>query len=478
MPPEGQPSSGPPPSRGTWPTFIVFVRHQAGGVVATAIDFGTRSPSWNLAGLEPTWATAIAAFMGGVSSFVLSRLWVFKTSRGRQFHRGPAHQAARYALVSGVSLVLNTSGEYLCAERRRLPYVAARFRRRLVLRERVLEFFPMHRHFVFGERTGMTAARLRPFLPLPFVLWGVVQIARGNRVADHLLFFLPAIFAYGTPRMQRFFDGLLPVFFLGLVYDAMRFVQNVGLSPERVHVCDLRALDMRVASVEMNGVRTSVHDWLQAHATPTLDLYFAIPYGTFVYASVAFGIYADVKDYPALQRQGWTFLTVNLVGFVTYHLVPAAPPGTSTPTAARSRHGDAPQRRAQPRPRRRDARRPVFPPRSTADRATSSARCRRSCTSRIRCSRCSTAGASSAPRFASPRRSSSRRCASRPCTSIITGSSTCSSASRTPSLSIDAALETLARRWRARRAGRLAGHDTEGDDGAARRSDDVPSASL
>jgi phosphatidylglycerophosphatase A len=102
----------------------------------------------------------------------------------------------------------------------------------------------------------------------------------------------------------------------------MRFVQNVGVTAARLHVCDLRALDARWFGA---GGRT-VHDWLQPHALPALDRLCAIPYGTFIGVAIAFAIYLYVTDYPAMKRFGWTFLLVNLCGFVTYHLYPAAPP--------------------------------------------------------------------------------------------------------------------------------------------------------
>src|SRR5262249_12730153 len=109
-------------------------------------------------------------------------------------------------------------------------------------------------------------------------------------------------------------------------YDAMRFVKNVGLTPERIHVCDLRAIDMRLFGVDLDGVRVSLPDWFQAHPSPVLDVICAVPYGTFLFATVGFAVFLYRKDYVAMQRFGWSFLLVNLVGFVTYHVYPAAPP--------------------------------------------------------------------------------------------------------------------------------------------------------
>jgi hypothetical protein len=183
-------------------------------------------------------------------------------------------------------------------------------------------------------------------LPLPFVLWPLGCVLAGLGRWEHaaIMTGVPAL-AYASERSKRLFLGLLPFGVLGLVYDAMRFVKDVGVSTERVHLCDLRAIDMRIASANVGGARGTVHDWLQAHDSLPLDLLFAVPYGTFLFVAIAFAIYLYVKDYQRMRVFGWVFLLVNLVGFATYHLYPAAPPwyfhahGCSVDLAAHASEG-------------------------------------------------------------------------------------------------------------------------------------------
>ncbi len=165
------------------------------------------------------------------------------------------------------------------------------------------------------------------WLPLPFVAWSLGCILTGHGRPEHvaLLVVAPAL-AYASTATKRLFVGILPMGFLGLVYDAMRWVKDLGVTQGRVHLCDLRAIDMRIASATANGERGSVHDWLQLHPSTALDLVCAIPYGTFLYVAIGFAIYLYVKDYERMRLFGWAFLVVNLVGFATYHLYPAAPP--------------------------------------------------------------------------------------------------------------------------------------------------------
>jgi membrane-associated phospholipid phosphatase len=132
--------------------------------------------------------------------------------------------------------------------------------------------------------------------------------------------------AMGSAASARFFRGILPMGLLGILYDAMGSWKNFGLDPRLVHNCDLHALELRFFGITVDGVRVTLHDWLQSHATPALDTLFAIPYGTFLAASLGFAAYLYKRDVHRMSRFGWSFFWCNLAGFITYHLYPAAPP--------------------------------------------------------------------------------------------------------------------------------------------------------
>jgi phosphatidylglycerophosphatase A/membrane-associated phospholipid phosphatase len=153
------------------------------------------------------------------------------------------------------------------------------------------------------------------------------MLLRGERRWDYVAFpLLCVVLAFGSGWTKRLFVGLYPIGLLALVYDAMRFVKDVGVTAERLHICDLRSLDMEIASATVDGARGTVHDWLQGHASLALDVLCAIPYGTFIFVTLAFATYLYTKEPAALPRFGWTFLLVNVAGFAVYHLYPAAPP--------------------------------------------------------------------------------------------------------------------------------------------------------
>jgi hypothetical protein len=185
-------------------------------------------------------------------------------------------------------------------------------------------------------------------VPWLFVAWALICLVLGAGRWEHVAFLVGVpLLAYATPRTKRLFVGLLPMAILGVVYDSMRWVKDLGVTAAKVHVCDLRAIDMRIASVTVNGEPGSVHDWIQLHPSTPLALVSAIPYGTFLYVALAFAVFLYVKDYPRMLRFGWCFLLLNVVGFVTYHLYPAAPPwyfhthGCHVDLAARASEGEA-----------------------------------------------------------------------------------------------------------------------------------------
>jgi membrane-associated phospholipid phosphatase len=78
--------------------------------------------------------------------------------------------------------------------------------------------------------------------------------------------------------------------------------------------------------VRSAGHRRPLHDWTQAHATLPMDVFFAIPYGTFLEAAILIGIFLYVRDYPAMRKFTMSFFLLNVFGFCTYHVYPAAPP--------------------------------------------------------------------------------------------------------------------------------------------------------
>jgi inositol phosphorylceramide synthase catalytic subunit len=132
--------------------------------------------------------------------------------------------------------------------------------------------------------------------------------------------------AYGNERTKKLFLGLVPLALVAMLYDAMRFVRNVGLTESRVHVCDLRAAEMQWFGLTVGDVRMTLQDWFQAHSALWLDVLCAVPYAAFIWVVFGYAIFLVFRDFSAARRFTWGFFLLNVAGFLTYHLYPAAPP--------------------------------------------------------------------------------------------------------------------------------------------------------
>lgn len=166
------------------------------------------------------------------------------------------------------------------------------------------------------------------WLPLaPFIPFFVFVIAKGDLRWDHIAMMVAVVgLAYGTPWTKRLFIAAVPMALVAVLYNAMGYVKDVGVSPERVHNCGLRALELSLFGVTVGGQRMTLNDVFLAHHWTPVDLYCAIPYGTFIFACMGVAVFLFFKDEAAAQRFTWIFFLMNVLGFATYHVLPAAPP--------------------------------------------------------------------------------------------------------------------------------------------------------
>ena len=135
--------------------FKVFVRHQIGAVVSTAIDFCTMIAWVELLHGSPVTGTAVGATAGALTNFTLGRHWIFAAHGGSV----PA-QMLRYALVSASSLGWNTLGQDLLLKATGLPYPVTRAI--VAVTVGVCWNYPLQRWFVFHKRHAPPATPTEP----------------------------------------------------------------------------------------------------------------------------------------------------------------------------------------------------------------------------------------------------------------------------------------------------------------------------
>ena len=115
-------------------------------LLATGLDFATMIGVVELFRTSPVLGTMFGAAAGGVTSFILGRIFTFR-SRVEPV----SGQAFRYGLVSGASLGLNALGEHLILRVMPSHYVLGR----AIVATTVSNVwnYPLQRFFVFVHRT-------------------------------------------------------------------------------------------------------------------------------------------------------------------------------------------------------------------------------------------------------------------------------------------------------------------------------------
>lgn len=119
-----------------------FTRSQFASLAATLADFGTLVCLVEFAHVWYVAATAMGALVGGVTNFLMGRHWSFTAADGHVHH-----QAGRYALVSGMSLILNSTGVFFLTDHFGLKYALSKAITAVLVG--ILFNFPMHRAYVF-----------------------------------------------------------------------------------------------------------------------------------------------------------------------------------------------------------------------------------------------------------------------------------------------------------------------------------------
>ncbi|RYE79675.1 MAG: inositol phosphorylceramide synthase [Myxococcales bacterium] len=161
--------------------------------------------------------------------------------------------------------------------------------------------------------------------PISVLLWPVVQLLSGAWRWDYLFLFpiIIGLFSAGQ-RGRRLFWGLYPIALVGIFYELQPRLRGPVVAAN-VHLCDLRALEARFFGFGLGDGQT-LHDWIQRHRWLPLDLAGALPYGTYLFMAIGAVAWLFKRDEGRMRVFSWSFLALNLIGFTTYQLYPAAPP--------------------------------------------------------------------------------------------------------------------------------------------------------
>ncbi len=181
------------------------------------------------------------------------------------------------------------------------------------------------------------AAPRRMLLPTTLGLGAylvVMGLTSGIRFEQLFLVGLALALVVGGEGGRRFFVGMLPFLFYGLVYDLTHFTQPL-VRYLHVHVVEPYRFDLAVFGIRTAGGILTPNEFFARHHWPAVDFVTGLAYIVFIYWVLLFAIYLglfrrDEEGRRLMARFGWVFFFMNLVGFATYYVYPAAPPWYAT----------------------------------------------------------------------------------------------------------------------------------------------------
>lgn len=139
--------------------------------------------------------------------------------------------------------------------------------------------------------------------------------------------FLVLIFdtLYLASRITRKFILGFSVFIVfWILYDYMKAFPNYLYTT--VHIQDLYEAELGIFGMVQDGKLVTPNEYFLVHSAAWVDVLTGFFYLCWIPVPLGFAGYLFVKDRPRFLQFLLTFLLVNLLGFVTYYLYPAAPP--------------------------------------------------------------------------------------------------------------------------------------------------------
>jgi putative flippase GtrA len=136
--------------------FIRFLKSNVAAAAATIVDFSVMTCSVELGKIYYPWAVVMGALAGAATNFWMNRTWTFRgplpeSQAAAHILEHPwGHQALKYSLVSGGSLVWNASGVFFLTETFGIVYWKSK-----ILTAVLVGWFwnyPLHKIFVFRAK--------------------------------------------------------------------------------------------------------------------------------------------------------------------------------------------------------------------------------------------------------------------------------------------------------------------------------------
>lgn len=146
----------------------------------------------------------------------------------------------------------------------------------------------------------------------------------GFRSEQVVLLVLTNGFYFFSDATRKFITAFSIFIIYWILFDYMKAFPNYNYNT--VHIKSLYDLEKSVFGIRSGGSVLTPNEFWIKHQHPFLDVMSGLFYLTWIPLPLSLAGYLFFKNRPQFFNFAFTFLLVNLIGFVIYYLYPAAPP--------------------------------------------------------------------------------------------------------------------------------------------------------
>jgi membrane-associated phospholipid phosphatase len=129
---------------------------------------------------------------------------------------------------------------------------------------------------------------------------------------------------FGSRPSRRFILAFSVFIIYWILFDWMKAFPNYRFNT--VHIGDIYAAEKKWFGLNYGGSRITPNEYWLRNGNSILDIFSGICYLTWVPLPLIFAIFLFFRDKKQFFYFAFSFLLVNLIGFVIYYWYPAAPP--------------------------------------------------------------------------------------------------------------------------------------------------------
>ncbi len=138
-----------------------------------------------------------------------------------------------------------------------------------------------------------------------------------------LIVLFNALYYLSTPT-RKFILAFSIFIAFWVIYDSMKIFPNYKFNS--VNLENLYSLEKKVFGINVNGKEQTLNEYFNAHKHTVLDFLSGLFYLCWVPVPLIFAFYLFRKNPTQFLQFSFSFLLVNIIGFILYYVFPAAPP--------------------------------------------------------------------------------------------------------------------------------------------------------